>query len=65
MLKVNHKKRVKKEPKIKWWKLKSKECGETFKMEVRQALKGTEELPDDWETIADLVRKQQQQQQTF
>ena len=48
---------MKRESKIKWWKLKGKAYGGIFKMEVRQALKGAEELPDDWETTADLVRK--------
>ena len=39
------------------WKLKGSEWGEIFRDEIRQALEGVEELPDDWKTTAVLVRE--------
>ena len=36
------------EPRIKWWKLKKEDCCEEFREEIRRALGGKEELPDDW-----------------
>ncbi|KAG2463133.1 CFDP2 protein, partial [Polypterus senegalus] len=56
MLEFKKRKRVMAEPRIKWWKLKKKDCKVEFREEVRQALGGSEELPDSWETTADVVR---------
>ena len=47
---------TKAEPRIKWWKLKKEDCCEEFREEIRQALGGKEELPDDWTTTAKVVR---------
>ena len=43
------------EPRIKWWKLKKKDCCEEFREEIRGALGGKEELPNDWTTTAYVV----------
>ena len=37
-------------------KLKKEECCEEFREEIRRALGGKEELPDDWTTTANVVR---------
>ncbi|XP_051789178.1 uncharacterized protein LOC127529475 [Erpetoichthys calabaricus] len=55
-LEIKKRKRVRAEPRIKWWKLKKEDCKVEFREEVRQALGGSEELPDSWETTADEVR---------
>ncbi|XP_051782811.1 uncharacterized protein LOC127527635 [Erpetoichthys calabaricus] len=55
-LEIKKGKRVRAEPRIKWWKLKREDCKVEFREEVRQALGGSEELPDSWETTADVVR---------
>ena len=47
---------AKAEPRIKWWKLKKQDCCEEFREEIRRALSGREELPDDWTTMAKVVR---------
>ena len=47
---------TKAEPRIKWWKLKKEDCCEEFREEIRWALGGEEELPDDWTTTANIVR---------
>ena len=47
---------TKAEPRIKWWKLKTEDCCEEFREEIRRALGGEEELPDDWTTTANIVR---------
>ena len=47
---------AKTEPRIKWWKLKKEDCCEEFREEIRRALGGEEELPDDWTTTAKVVR---------
>ena len=39
---------TKAEPRIKWWKMKKEDCCEEFREEIRRALGGEEELPDDW-----------------
>ena len=39
-----------------WWKLKKEDCCEEFREEIRRALGGKEELPDDWTTTAKVVR---------
>ncbi|XP_051776131.1 uncharacterized protein LOC127526080 [Erpetoichthys calabaricus] len=55
-LEVKKRKRVRAEQRIKWWKLKKEDCKVEFRVEVRQALGGSEELPYSWETTADVVR---------
>ena len=45
----------KREPRIKWWKLKNKDFRDRFTKEVAQKL--GEELPLDWKTTADGIRK--------
>ena len=47
---------TKAEPRIKWWKMKKEDCCEEFREEIRRALGGEEELPDDWTTTANIVR---------
>ena len=47
---------TKAEPRIKRWKLKKEDCCEEFREEIRRALGGEEELPDDWTTRANIVR---------
>ena len=37
-------------------KLKKEDCCEEFRDEIRRALDGREELPDDWTTTAKVVR---------
>ena len=54
---IKKRKRVKAEPKIKWWKLKREDCCVEFRVELRQALGGSEELPADWVTTAEVVRE--------
>ena len=47
---------AKAEPMINWWKLKKEDCCEEFMEEIRRALSGREELPDDLTTTANVVR---------
>ena len=47
------------EPRIKWWKLKKEECCDEFMEEIRRALGGEEELPDDWTTTANIGTQQE------
>ena len=47
---------TKAEPRLKWWKLKKEDCCEEFREEIRRALGGKEELPDDWTTTANIVK---------
>ena len=47
---------TKAEPRIKWWKLKKEDYCEEFREDIRRALGGEEELPDDWTTTANIVR---------
>ncbi|KAK3567226.1 hypothetical protein QTP86_014866 [Hemibagrus guttatus] len=56
-LMVCKKKRSEIEKKTKWWKLKKEECCEEFRQKLRQALGGQVVLPDDWETIAEVIRE--------
>ncbi|KAG2465922.1 CFDP2 protein, partial [Polypterus senegalus] len=53
---IKKRKRVRAEPRIKWLKLKKEDCQVEFREKVRQVLGGSEELPDSWETTADVVR---------
>ncbi|MCJ8728282.1 hypothetical protein PDJAM_G00002700 [Pangasius djambal] len=48
--------KIETEKKTKWWKLKKEECCEDFRQKLRQALGGQVVLPDDWETIAEVIR---------
>ena len=50
-------KRVKAEPKIRWWKLRMEDCCEQFREEVKQALSCCEKEMHEWVTVADVVRK--------
>lgn len=43
---------MKAEARIKWWKLKKKEFSEG----MREDLDGREELPDDWDSTAVVLR---------
>ena len=54
-LETKKQKIVKAEPRIKWGKLKKENCCEEFREEIRRALGGKEELPDDWTTTAKVV----------
>ncbi|KAJ8364363.1 hypothetical protein SKAU_G00131940 [Synaphobranchus kaupii] len=56
-LEIKKRKRVKAEPRIKWWTLKKEDCCVEFRVELRQALGGSEELPADWVTTAEVVRE--------
>ncbi|KAL7870356.1 hypothetical protein SRHO_G00078530 [Serrasalmus rhombeus] len=51
-LETKKRKRVKTEPKIRWWKLKEEDGCRQFREKLQQALGGSEELPEDWETTA-------------
>ncbi|XP_065645283.1 uncharacterized protein LOC136075774 [Hydra vulgaris] len=59
VLEVKKKKRVRAEPKIRWWKLKDEDCCVKFRDEVRQALGGG--VLDNWDersnTVRDVARK--------
>ena len=55
-LETRKRRTTKAEPRIKWWKLKKEDCCEEFREEIRRALDGKEELPDDWTTTAKVVR---------
>ena len=55
-LETKKRKIAKAEPRIKWWKLKNEDCCEAFREEIRRALGGKDELPDDWTTTAKVVR---------
>ncbi|XP_065646141.1 NACHT, LRR and PYD domains-containing protein 6-like isoform X3 [Hydra vulgaris] len=54
VLEVKKKKRVRAEPKIKWWKLKDEDCCVKFRDEVRQALSGG--VLDTWKGMSNTVR---------
>ncbi|KAI5615411.1 hypothetical protein C0J50_10766 [Silurus asotus] len=58
VLEAKKKKRnVRIERRIRWWKLKEEECSMRFRVEVRQGLCGGEEVLDDWETTAGVMRE--------
>ena len=57
MMKMRKRKSMKTEQKIKWWKLRKEEWCENFRREVRAVLGHVEELPDDWETTATVIRE--------
>uniref|UniRef100_A0A3P9HBU6 Lipoxygenase domain-containing protein n=1 Tax=Oryzias latipes TaxID=8090 RepID=A0A3P9HBU6_ORYLA len=56
-LEVRKKKRGKTEKKTKWWKLQNEETCEEFRQKLRQVLGGQDELPEDWETTAEIIRE--------
>uniref|UniRef100_A0A3B3I9A4 ribonuclease H n=1 Tax=Oryzias latipes TaxID=8090 RepID=A0A3B3I9A4_ORYLA len=56
-LEVRKKKRGKTEKKTNWWKLQNEETCEEFRQMLRQVLGGQDELPDDWETTAEIIRE--------
>uniref|UniRef100_A0A3B3ILM2 Endonuclease/exonuclease/phosphatase domain-containing protein n=1 Tax=Oryzias latipes TaxID=8090 RepID=A0A3B3ILM2_ORYLA len=56
-LEVRKKKRGKTEKKTKWWKLQNEETCEEFRQKLRQVLGGQDELPEDWETTAKIIRE--------
>ena len=45
------------EPRVRWWKLKEIKYQERLKEEVIKSLQGSDELPESWETTADMLRK--------
>lgn len=56
-LEVRLRKRVRAEPRTRWWKLKEEDCCVEFREEVRQALDGGKDGWDDWATTAEVVRE--------
>ena len=57
VLMFNKKKPEKVKPKIRWWKLKETSCQEAFRQEVIRILGGKNELPDEWDKTAEMLRK--------
>ncbi|XP_061629993.1 uncharacterized protein LOC133478218 [Phyllopteryx taeniolatus] len=49
--------KTKAEKRTMWWKLRQDECSAAFREEVKQALGGREELPEDWTTAAKVIRE--------
>ena len=56
-METRKRKRVKAEPKIRWWKLRKKDCCEQFREEVKQTLSCYIKEMHEWATVADIVRK--------
>ena len=56
-METRKRKRVKAEPKIRWWKLRKEDFCEQFREEVKQALSCCEKEMHEWTTVADVVRK--------
>ena len=55
---VEKKKKAEKvKPKIRWWKLKETSCQEAFRQEMITILGGEDELPDEWDKTAEMLRK--------
>ena len=54
---VKKKKAEKVKPKKKWWKLKETSCQEAFRQEMTRILGGEDGLPDEWDKIAEMLRK--------
>ena len=44
-------------PKIRWWKQKETSCQEAFRQEVTRILGGKDELFDEWDKTAEMLRK--------
>ena len=55
MVKKEKEKKVK--PKIRWWKLKKTSCQEAFRQKVTRTRRGKDELPDEWDKTAEILRK--------
>ena len=45
------------QPKIRWSKLKETSCQEAFRQEVTRILGGKDELPDEWDKTAEMLKK--------
>ena len=58
VLMVKNKKAEKVKPKIRQWKLKETSCQEEFQQEVTMILGGKDELPDEWDKTAEMLKKQ-------
>ena len=56
-LEEKKRRRVREEPRIRWWKLRERDMDAKFREEVRLALGGREDLPDDWVAAAEIVRE--------
>ena len=56
-LMVKKKKAGKVKPKIRWWKLKETNCQKAFREEVIRILGGKDELHDEWDKTAKMLRK--------
>ena len=54
---LGEKKAEKVGPKIRWWKLKETSFQEAFRQEVTRILRGEDGLPDEWDKIAEMLRK--------
>ena len=54
---VKKKKAEKVNPMIRWWKLKETSCQEVFKQEVTRILGSRDELPNEWNKTAEMLRK--------
>ena len=57
VLMVKKKKAEKVKPKIRWWKLKETSYQEAFRQEVTKILGGKDDLPDEWDKTAEMLRK--------
>ena len=57
-LMVKKKKAEKVKPKIQWWKLKETSCQEAFRQEMTRILGGKDELPDEWDKTAEMLKRQ-------
>ena len=58
VLMVKKKKAEKVKPNIRWWKLKEISYQEAFRQEVTRILGGKDRLPNDWDKIAEILKKQ-------
>ena len=56
-LMVKKKKAEKVKSKIRWWQLKETSCQEAFRQEVTRTLGGKDGLSDEWDKIAEMLRK--------
>ena len=57
-LMVKKKKAEKVKPKIQWWKLKETSCQEAFRQEMTRILGGKDELSDEWDKTAEMLKRQ-------
>ena len=57
-MEIRKRKRVKAESKIRWWKLRKKDCCEQFREEVKQALSCCEKEMHEWATVVILLGRQ-------